>query len=119
MNAAAIVMVLTHARILTPVHGWHPAGGLIEDALTAARGHSTLTAEDCRRLQSWATTWEKVPSDLAKFYEANAHEACMGAVLWHVFEGYARPTGARYGQLVKLWVEQHGHNPPFSLIHSA
>ena len=119
MNAthkAIIVIAILQAEKLKCLQAWPPAGALVQDAVSAARGRGSLSVHDAKRISQWAARWEAVPPRMKTFYEDNAGDADVSAALWHILNDYPRPVGARYGRIIQLWVDRHATRPPFSLI---
>lgn len=115
MNAA-IIMLLGNAEDLAPIHDWPPAGALVEEVLEIARGSGGgLSERDATRLRVWARRYQQLIPQVRDWYARHAGDGAVGAALWCVLDGRPSPSYAAYGQLVKLWEEDHGDRPAFDL----
>lgn len=119
-HGIASTVVLELVQRLGALAHWEPVGAVLQEALDALRGHGGVTAKEVDRMRRWATRWESLKPRMRVFYADHAflyEDAHFG--LLSILEGTQAPTGASYGRLKALWVDQYGTAPIYELVPTA
>lgn len=94
---------------------WPPLAQRIEVLADALRGGEGVGPGLVQQLRRWAGTWSTLHPDLRAFYAAHAGHPAGEAAVWRILEG-GRLTGPLRGQLERLWLDDHGAPPMFTLV---
>ncbi len=113
---AARLMLLLQARGIAELHAWPPAGVLVDAATDFARGQGSLSEKEASRIRTWARRWDRVDQRVRAFYARHAATGWASAALWSILQGYPRPTGWCYGQILRQWEADHGYRSAIELV---
>lgn len=112
---AQALLLLAAARDLGGLHGWPPAGYLIEAAVDLSRGQGGMSDRECARLRTWARRWQALPPELRAFYASHCTRREVVPALWAILDLRSPPQGYRYALIAQLWEEDRGFWPAVDL----
>lgn len=116
IGAAGLRVLQLELRPLLPLSTCDVVAEVV-GTLTAdvSAGHTSSALD---RLRAWSARWSRVRPDIRAFYEREeVHQTRAG--MWglrRILDGEGTASGPLRGELNRMWKDEHGSEPAFSLI---
>lgn len=115
MTGAAAIALAVELAPLSPLKDWQPVAELVEEVLSALRGHGSLSDRDIQRIRRWARRWPRLHPVLREWYAEVAPKDARAsrALLWLLTSGGELPPDSLRWAARAAMVEWTGREPAF------